>query len=109
MKRLVTILTLVVLSLTCLGGNLSSRTVRIPTDTGRMKVKVLRPKQTDVPVPGILWIHGGRIHGRRNLYAGDDLREDACREIRRRPGLPRLPAGLAGSLPSGLGGLLCGA
>lgn len=59
MKRLVTILTLVVLSLTCLGGNLSSRTVRIPTDTGRMKVKVLRPKQTDAPVPGILWIHGG--------------------------------------------------
>ena len=59
MKRLVTILTLVVLSLTCLGGNLSSRTVRIPTDTGRMKVKLLQPKQTDAPVPGILWIHGG--------------------------------------------------
>lgn len=59
MKRLATILTLAVLSLTCLGGNLSSRTVRIATGAGRMKVKVLQPKEADSPVPGILWIHGG--------------------------------------------------
>ena len=59
MKRLATILTLAVLSLTCLGGNLSSRTVRIATDAGRMKVKVLQPREAEGAVPGILWIHGG--------------------------------------------------
>lgn len=59
MRRLLTVLLLLASSLTCLGGNLSSRTVRIATDAGRMKVKVLQPKETSGPVPGILWIHGG--------------------------------------------------
>lgn len=58
-RRLLTILLILASSLTCLGGNHSSHTVRIATDAGRMKVKVLQPKQTDGPVPGILWIHGG--------------------------------------------------
>lgn len=58
-RKLLTVLLLLASSLTCLGGNLFSRTVRIATDAGRMKVKVLQPKQTGGPVPGILWIHGG--------------------------------------------------
>lgn len=40
-RRLLTILLILASSLTCLGGNHSSHTVRIATDAGRMKVKVL--------------------------------------------------------------------
>jgi acetyl esterase/lipase len=41
------------------GRELALRTVAIDTGGREMKVKVLEPKGTDGPVPGILWIHGG--------------------------------------------------
>ena len=41
------------------GRDLALRTVGIDTGGGKMKMKVLQPKEADAPVPGILWIHGG--------------------------------------------------
>ncbi len=53
-------LLLLLLSLISGGGrSLASRTVRIDTEAGRMKARILRPKEADGPVPGILWFHGG--------------------------------------------------
>ncbi len=53
-------LLLLLLSLISGGGrSLASRTVRIDTEDGRVKARILRPKEADGPVPGILWIHGG--------------------------------------------------
>ncbi len=42
-----------------MGKDLSSRVVRIDTQAGKMRMRVLQPKEADIPVPGILWIHGG--------------------------------------------------
>ena len=36
-----------------------TRTVRMESHGRRMKMKVLQPKETSGPAPGILWIHGG--------------------------------------------------
>ena len=53
-------LLLIILSIISHGGKtLSSRTVRIKTEDGSMRMRVLQPKKTEGPVPGILWIHGG--------------------------------------------------
>lgn len=41
------------------GKGLSSRTVRIITENGKMKARVLQPQESEGPAPGILWIHGG--------------------------------------------------
>ena len=38
---------------------LSLRTEHIDSSAGSLMVKVLQPKESDGPVPGILWIHGG--------------------------------------------------
>ena len=59
MKTLLSLL-LLLLSIISGGGRpLVSRTVHIDTGAGRMKARILRPKEADGPVPGILWIHGG--------------------------------------------------
>ena len=53
-------LTLLILSLITGGGKvLTSRTVRIKTEAGTMKTRILQPRKKEGPVPGILWIHGG--------------------------------------------------
>ena len=53
-------LTLLILSLITGGGKvLTSRTVRIGTEAGTMKTRILQPRKKEGPVPGILWIHGG--------------------------------------------------
>ena len=57
--RLIWVILISLLPVFSQGRDLASRTVRIDTKAGRMKVKVLQPKETDGPVPGILWIHGG--------------------------------------------------
>ena len=38
---------------------LITRIQRIPTKNGRIKLYILRPKDQQQPLPGILWIHGG--------------------------------------------------
>ena len=38
---------------------LITRIQRIPTKNGRIKLIILRPKDQQQPLPGILWIHGG--------------------------------------------------
>ena len=38
---------------------LSQRTGHIDSPAGALTVKVLQPRESDGPVPGILWIHGG--------------------------------------------------
>lgn len=53
------LLSLCLLALPCAGRSLSSRVVRIGTEAGSMRMRVLQPKDADGPVPGILWIHGG--------------------------------------------------
>ena len=58
------LITIVLLSLSLSGMaqdgyKLSCRSMKIETPAGKMKVKVLSPKSTPNPVPGILWIHGG--------------------------------------------------
>lgn len=59
MKTLLSLL-LLLLSIISGGGRpLVSRTAYIDTEAGRMKARILRPKEADGPVPGILWIHGG--------------------------------------------------
>ena len=59
MKMLLTLL-LLLLSLISGGGKtLTSQTVRIATPAGKMRARVLAPKETDGPAPGVLWIHGG--------------------------------------------------
>lgn len=53
-------LTLLILSLLTGGGKaLTTNITHIPTDAGNMKVRILRPRKTEDPLPGILWIHGG--------------------------------------------------
>ena len=53
-------LLLIILSIISHGGKtLSSRIVRIKTEDGSMRMRVLQPKKAEGPVPGILWIHGG--------------------------------------------------
>ena len=37
----------------------SIKTERIPTSAGSLKLKVMRPREQEGLVPGILWIHGG--------------------------------------------------
>lgn len=60
MKKLLThLLALLFFASPCAGGVLASRTVRIVTEAGQMRTRVLQPRETGVPVPGILWIHGG--------------------------------------------------
>ena len=57
-KMLLTLL-LLILSFLSSGRTVPSRTVRIGTQAGKMKARVLAPKEADGPVPGVLWIHGG--------------------------------------------------
>ena len=57
--RLLSILTLTLLSVLAQGRELALRTVGIETGGREMKMKVLEPKGAEGPVPGILWIHGG--------------------------------------------------
>lgn len=38
---------------------LTSKTIRIETPAGKLKLIVLHPREREAPVPGILWIHGG--------------------------------------------------
>ena len=59
MKKLLTVLAIAFLFLPLVGKGLASRTVRIKTAAGTLKMKVLRPREDMGPVPGILWIHGG--------------------------------------------------
>lgn len=59
MKMLLSLL-LLLLSLISGGGkSLSSRTVKIATQAGPMKARLLQPKDAEGPAPGVLWIHGG--------------------------------------------------
>ena len=58
-KLPVILLSLCLLALPCAGSSLSSRVIRIGTEAGSMRMRVLQPKKADGPVPGILWIHGG--------------------------------------------------
>ena len=53
------LLTLWLLACPCAGRSLSSRVVRISTEAGMMRMRVLQPKESGGTVPGILWIHGG--------------------------------------------------
>lgn len=53
------LLSLFLLACPCTGKSLSSRVVRIRTEAGSMRMRVLQPKEAGGPVPGILWIHGG--------------------------------------------------
>ena len=32
---------------------------RIDSPAGKMKILILHPAETEKPVPGILWLHGG--------------------------------------------------
>ncbi|MBR0299721.1 MAG: alpha/beta hydrolase fold domain-containing protein, partial [Bacteroidales bacterium] len=59
MKRLLCILLALLVALGCAGKSYSTCTVRIESGGRSMKMKVLQPKETSGPVPGILWIHGG--------------------------------------------------
>ena len=59
MRRILLFSLLFILPLFIQAKGLSSRSVRIRTDAGMMKARVLQPKESKVPVPGILWIHGG--------------------------------------------------
>lgn len=59
MRRILLFSLLFILPLSIQAKGLSSRSVRIVTDAGKMKARVLQPKESDGPVPGILWIHGG--------------------------------------------------
>lgn len=58
-RRLFCILLSFLLTVCCFGRPYSARTIRIGTPGGKMKMKVLKPKEASGPVPGILWIHGG--------------------------------------------------
>ena len=57
--RILSILLISLIPVISQGKDLASRTVKIDTGAGEMKMKVLQPKEADGPVPGILWIHGG--------------------------------------------------
>ena len=57
--RLISAVMVFLLPVISQGRDLASRTVRIGTEAGGMKMKLLQPKESDGPVPGILWIHGG--------------------------------------------------
>ena len=60
MRRIpVILLFLCLLAFPCAGMSLSSRVVRIDTQAGKMRMRVLQPREAGGPVPGILWIHGG--------------------------------------------------
>jgi acetyl esterase/lipase len=54
-----TLLLLLLSLFNSIGKTLSSRSVRIGTDAGTMRLRVLQPKEARGPLPGILWIHGG--------------------------------------------------
>ena len=58
MKRLILFVFLLI-PLVADAVELSQRTERIDSPAGAMMVKVLQPRESDGPVPGILWIHGG--------------------------------------------------
>lgn len=56
------LLTLLLLLLSLISGGgktLTSQTVRIATPAGKMRARVLAPKEPHGPAPGVLWIHGG--------------------------------------------------
>ena len=59
MKMLLSLLLLIFSLMTHGGKTLSSQKVRIDTEAGKMKARVLRPKEAAAPAPGVLWIHGG--------------------------------------------------
>lgn len=59
MRRILLFSLLFILPLSIQAKGLSSRSVRIGTDAGMMKARVLQPKESDTHVPGLLWIHGG--------------------------------------------------
>ncbi|MBR5176432.1 MAG: alpha/beta hydrolase [Bacteroidales bacterium] len=59
MKKFLTVLATAFCFLPAGGKGLKYRSVSIDTAAGKMKVKVLQPKEADARVPGILWIHGG--------------------------------------------------
>ena len=59
MKHLLCISLALLAALGCAGKSYGTRTVRIKSGGRSMKMKVLKPKETSGPVPGILWIHGG--------------------------------------------------
>ena len=59
MKKLIILFVIALTFLPAEGKKLFSRSVRIETEAGRMKVRVLQPKESFGLVPGILWIHGG--------------------------------------------------
>ncbi len=59
MKKLIIVFVIALTFLPAEGKELFSRSVRIETEAGRIKVRVLRPKESTGRVPGILWIHGG--------------------------------------------------
>ncbi|MBR1435071.1 MAG: alpha/beta hydrolase [Bacteroidales bacterium] len=58
-KRFVCILLSCLFTVCCFGRPYKTRTVRIETPGGKMKMKVLEPKEGSGSAPGILWIHGG--------------------------------------------------
>lgn len=59
MRGFICILLSCLATICCSGKNYSSRTVRVETSARSMKMKILQPKETSGPVPGVLWIHGG--------------------------------------------------
>lgn len=59
MKKLIIVFVIAITFQPAEGKGFFSRSVRIETAAGRMKVRVLRPKESAGLVPGILWIHGG--------------------------------------------------
>lgn len=59
MKKLMTVLATALCFLPAGGKGLKYRSVSVETGAGKMKMKVLQPRESGAPVPGILWIHGG--------------------------------------------------
>ena len=55
------------------GKGLTSRSIRIETAAGKMKARILQPKKSGSPVPGILWIHGGGY-----MLGGDYMVNISC-------------------------------
>ncbi len=55
------------------GKGLASRSIRIETAAGKMKARILQPKKSGPPVPGILWIHGGGY-----MLGGDYMVNMSC-------------------------------
>ncbi|MBP5522405.1 MAG: alpha/beta hydrolase [Bacteroidales bacterium] len=59
MRRIFCFLLANLLVISSVAKSYTSDVVRIDTPGGRMKMKVLQPKDASGPAPGILWIHGG--------------------------------------------------